>query len=108
EWNSPDNIAEGRAEKYGQQATCTAKYEIPEIRPHSILELVPELDAGRPQYQQPKDHHQRQIESAKRGRIQDGKGKVERAPGREKPYFVAVPDRTDSTNRGFTFRVTPA
>ena len=54
-----------------------------------------QLDANAAQHQQPQDHHQREVEAAEAGGIEQGEGEVERAAGGEQPDFVAIPYRTD-------------
>src|SRR4051794_30301948 len=100
-----NHVAECGSEKYRKQYARTTKHEVPETRPHVVVELMPQLDAGRAQDQQPKHHDQRQIESAERRGIESRKRKIKRPAGGEQPNFVTVPDRPDRAYRQLAFAI---
>ena len=62
--------------------------------------MMAELDADSTQHQQPQHHHQREIEAAEAGGIQQRESEIQRAACGQQPHFIAIPYRTDSTNHG--------
>src|SRR5438105_10365982 len=57
-----------------------------------------QLDADAAQHEQPEDHHQRKIEAAEAGSVEQGEREVEGASGSEEPDFIAVPNGTDGAH----------
>jgi hypothetical protein len=58
------------------------------------------FDADAAEHQQPEDDHERQIEAAEAGGVEQGEGEQERASGGEQPDFVAVPHGADGAQDG--------
>ena len=59
--------------------------------------MIAEFQADTAQYQQPQDNHQRQIETAESGGIEQRERKIQRSASGDKPNLVSIPDRTDRT-----------
>src|ERR1043166_8008752 len=60
-----------------------------------------QFQADSPQYQQPKNHYERQIKSAEAGRVKDRKCKIKDPASGKEPYLVSVPDRANRGKRSF-------
>ena len=58
-------------------------------------EVAAEFDADAAQDEQPEHDHERQIEAAEGGGVEQREGEVEGAAAGEEPDFVAVPDGAD-------------
>ena len=103
EWNTANNVSEGRAEKYAQQQARDAKHKIPQRNPHRALDMIAEFHGGAAQNQKPKHDRQRQIKTAKAAGVKRGKREVESAADGEQPHFVAVPHRANAGDDLTTF-----
>ncbi len=62
--------------------------------------MVAEFEAYTAQHEQPEDDHERKIEAAESGGVEQRKGEIERASSGEKPDFVAVPHGADGAKAG--------
>src|SRR5581483_1850037 len=81
--HAANHIAQRRSEKDREQNASQRKDGVKEILPDTAWNQSAELDSNTPQHEQPEHHHQRQIESAKTGRVELRKCKVEGSTGSE-------------------------
>src|SRR5215207_4364244 len=63
-----------------------------------------ELNSHRPQNQEPKNNHQRQIKSAKAGSILRRESKIKCSACRQEPHLISIPDRTARPNSNTSLR----
>ena len=96
ERHAANDVAQRGAEENREQVRSKREDHLEETLPDGVFDVGTELDADGAQHQQPQHHHQRQIEAAEAGGVEQRKGKVQRAAGRQQPDFVAVPHRTDA------------
>src|SRR4029077_9536883 len=93
--NAAHDVGQRGAKEDGQKQARDAKQKIPKRIPHPADDVIAKFDGGATQDQQPQNNHQWQIESAEPAGVENGKGKIKRASGRQQPNFVAIPDRPD-------------
>src|ERR1700687_6258405 len=93
ERNAAHDISQGSAKENGEQQAGDAEDDIEESTPDGGLHVGTQFNANAAQHEQPEHDHERQVEAAETGGIEQREGEVEGAPGGEQPDFVSVPDR---------------
>src|SRR5437868_8802632 len=93
--NATDDVTQGGAEKNRQQCTGQKEDGVKKVFPYRRRNVQTKLYADGAQHKQPQDHHQWQVEAAKAGGIELGKGKVKGPAGCEQPDLIAIPDGAD-------------
>ncbi len=69
ERHAAHHVAQRGSVKDGQQNTGQGEDGVEECLPDILLDVGSELDADGAQHEQPKHHHQRQVEAAEAGSI---------------------------------------
>src|SRR5581483_5501582 len=91
--NSPYDVRQYGAIKNRKQKTRDEKYSVKKHPPYADFKMHTQLDPDATHDQQPKHDHEREIEAAEGGRVQERKCKVERAASGQQPDLVTVPHR---------------